>query len=100
MAVLGYLKPEIPTVVTETPSGEGWVHEIKHDSYRILIVVEQAMSEPSLGMGGTGPVLIAGWSRRAPRRRTPLIERRAAQGGEDLEPKFFLVASISSTRDP
>jgi len=26
---LGFIKPELPTLVPEPPSGEGWIHEIK-----------------------------------------------------------------------
>jgi ATP-dependent DNA ligase len=39
-APLGFIRPEIPTLVPEAPSGEGWIHEIKHDGYRTLIVIE------------------------------------------------------------
>jgi bifunctional non-homologous end joining protein LigD len=28
-------------LVPEPPSGEGWIHEIKHDGYRTLIVMDQ-----------------------------------------------------------
>ena len=28
-------------LVPEPPSGEGWIHEIKHDGYRTLIVIEE-----------------------------------------------------------
>jgi bifunctional non-homologous end joining protein LigD len=38
---LGFIKPEIPTLVPESPSGEGWIHEIKHDGYRTLIIIDQ-----------------------------------------------------------
>jgi ATP-dependent DNA ligase len=27
--------------VREPPSGEGWIHEIKHDGYRTLIIIDQ-----------------------------------------------------------
>jgi bifunctional non-homologous end joining protein LigD len=37
---LGFIKPEIPTLVPEPPSGGGWIHEIKHDGYRTLIIIE------------------------------------------------------------
>jgi bifunctional non-homologous end joining protein LigD len=37
---LGFIRPEIPTLVPEPPSGEGWIHEIKHDGYRTLIVID------------------------------------------------------------
>jgi hypothetical protein len=47
----------IPTLVPEPPSGAGWVHEIKHDGYRTLIVIDQgkvrAFSRP--GKDWTGP---------------------------------------------
>jgi hypothetical protein len=38
---LGFIKPEIPTLAPEPPSGEGWIHEIKHDGYRTLIIIDQ-----------------------------------------------------------
>jgi len=37
---LGFIKPETPTLVPEPPSGEGWIHEIKHDGHRTLIVID------------------------------------------------------------
>jgi bifunctional non-homologous end joining protein LigD len=38
---LGFIKLEIPTPVPEPPTGEGWIHEIKYDGYRTLIVIDQ-----------------------------------------------------------
>ena len=32
----GCIKPCQPTLVPRPPGGEGWLHEIKHDGYRIL----------------------------------------------------------------
>jgi len=37
---LGFIKLEIPTPVPEPPTGEGWIHEIKYDGYRTLIVAD------------------------------------------------------------
>jgi bifunctional non-homologous end joining protein LigD len=54
---LGFIKLEIPTTVPEPPTGAGWIHEIKHDGYRTLIVIDQgkirAYSRP--GRDWTGP---------------------------------------------
>jgi bifunctional non-homologous end joining protein LigD len=54
---LGFIKPEIPTLVPEPPSGEGWIHEIKHDGYRTVIIVDggrvRALSRH--GRDWTGP---------------------------------------------
>ena len=37
---LGFIKPELPILVPEPPAGEGWIHEIKHDGYRTLVVID------------------------------------------------------------
>jgi bifunctional non-homologous end joining protein LigD len=33
----GYIPPCIPTRAVKPPAGPGWVHEIKHDGYRLLV---------------------------------------------------------------
>jgi bifunctional non-homologous end joining protein LigD len=38
---LGFIKPELPNLVPEPPTGEGWIHEIKYDGYRTLIVIDR-----------------------------------------------------------
>lgn len=35
------IKPMLARLAAEVPSGEGWLHEIKHDGYRILAVLNQ-----------------------------------------------------------
>jgi bifunctional non-homologous end joining protein LigD len=37
---LGFIRPESPILVPEPASGEGWIHEIKYDGYRTLIVID------------------------------------------------------------
>jgi bifunctional non-homologous end joining protein LigD len=34
-----FLPPELATLVEEPPKGEGWLHEIKYDGYRIVAAV-------------------------------------------------------------
>jgi bifunctional non-homologous end joining protein LigD len=36
----GYIAPLKPTLVSEPPDGDGWIHELKHDGYRVQVVVE------------------------------------------------------------
>jgi ATP-dependent DNA ligase len=36
-----FIKPELPTLVPEPPTGEGWIHEIKYDGYRTLIAIDR-----------------------------------------------------------
>lgn len=39
-SVPGFIAPINPLLVDEPPAGAGWLHEIKHDGYRTLLVVE------------------------------------------------------------
>jgi bifunctional non-homologous end joining protein LigD len=32
----GFIDPCIPTLAAKAPSGPDWVHEIKHDGYRLI----------------------------------------------------------------
>jgi bifunctional non-homologous end joining protein LigD len=34
---LGFIEPCIPTVAAKVPEGPMWVHEIKHDGYRLIV---------------------------------------------------------------
>jgi ATP-dependent DNA ligase len=56
-APLGFIRPEIPTLVPEPPSGEGWIHEIKHDGYRTLVVIDgsKVRAFSRWGRDWTGP---------------------------------------------
>jgi bifunctional non-homologous end joining protein LigD len=38
-ALAPFLPPELATLVEEPPKGEGWLHEIKYDGYRIVAAV-------------------------------------------------------------
>jgi bifunctional non-homologous end joining protein LigD len=33
----GFIEPCIPTLAAKPPFGPGWVHEIKHDGYRLIV---------------------------------------------------------------
>jgi ATP-dependent DNA ligase len=33
----GFVDPCIPTLAAKPPAGPGWVHEIKHDGYRLIV---------------------------------------------------------------
>ena len=35
---LGFIEPQIPTLTDQPPDGDGWIHEIKHDGYRLLVL--------------------------------------------------------------
>jgi ATP-dependent DNA ligase len=33
----GFVDPCIPTLAAKPPAGPDWVHEIKHDGYRLIV---------------------------------------------------------------
>ncbi len=33
----GFIEPCVPTLAKAPPAGEGWLHEIKHDGYRLVV---------------------------------------------------------------
>ena len=37
IAAPGFIEPCLPTVALRVPAGPQWIHEIKHDSYRLLV---------------------------------------------------------------
>jgi bifunctional non-homologous end joining protein LigD len=37
---LGFIEPQLLTSVDQPPEGDEWLHEIKHDGYRTLLVLE------------------------------------------------------------
>ena len=38
---LGFVEPQLPTLTDQPPAGDGWIHEIKHDGYRTLLVLDR-----------------------------------------------------------
>jgi bifunctional non-homologous end joining protein LigD len=40
---LGFIEPQLPTLVDQPPHGSDWIHEIKHHGYRTLLVVEDGL---------------------------------------------------------
>lgn len=37
IAAPGFIEPCLPTLAHKVPSGPLWIHEIKHDGYRLLV---------------------------------------------------------------
>ena len=42
IAGAGFIEPCIPSLATKPPSGPEWIHEIKHDGYRLMICRDTA----------------------------------------------------------
>lgn len=37
----GWIAPQLPTLVADIPTGDGWIHEIKHDGWRVQIAIRR-----------------------------------------------------------
>jgi DNA ligase D-like protein (predicted ligase) len=38
---LGFIPPQLPSLVDQPPRGHGWIHEVKHDGYRTMLVIDR-----------------------------------------------------------
>ena len=38
---LGFIPPQLPSLTDQPPEGADWIHEVKHDGYRTMLVVER-----------------------------------------------------------
>jgi hypothetical protein len=52
---LGLIEPCLPSPAKAPPSGPGWLHEIKHDGFRILARRDGAGVRPSRAAAATSP---------------------------------------------
>jgi bifunctional non-homologous end joining protein LigD len=42
---LEFIKPQLATPVDHPPPRAGWIHEVKHDGYRTLLVIERRKAQ-------------------------------------------------------
>jgi ATP-dependent DNA ligase len=40
IARLGFIEPQLLTLTDHPPLGSDWIHEVKHDGYRTLLIIE------------------------------------------------------------
>ena len=38
---LRFIEPQLPSLVDQPPEGNHWIHEVKHDGYRCIVIVER-----------------------------------------------------------
>lgn len=41
IARLGFVQPQLLTPTDQPPQGSEWIHEVKHDGYRTLLLIER-----------------------------------------------------------
>ena len=65
-APAAFIRPCLPTVAQEPPRGHGWLHELKHDGYRLQIHVRDGRVRLFTMNAPTGPSAIRALSRKRP----------------------------------
>jgi len=38
---LEFINPQLATLADQPPPRAGWIHEVKHDGYRTLLIIER-----------------------------------------------------------
>jgi bifunctional non-homologous end joining protein LigD len=41
---LEFIAPQLPSLADQPPPGAGWIHEVKHDGYRTMLLVERGQA--------------------------------------------------------
>ena len=77
-APAGFILPCRPTVADRPPAGPGWVHELKHDGYRLQVHVRD-------GRVHLYTMNAADWSKRYPR----IVEEVARIKGHEFSKAYF-----------
>ena len=98
-----WIAPAIPTLVRTAPTGLNWLHEIKHDGYRTICVIDQGSISIYTRRGHN-------WADRFPsiaralsalKVRSAVIDGEAIQIGEDgLSDFFSLHAALARKHAP
>ena len=54
VARLSFIPPQLPSLTDQPPEGADWIHEVKHEGYRTMLLVERGRLRPYRQMGTIG----------------------------------------------
>jgi bifunctional non-homologous end joining protein LigD len=81
----GFVAPCLPTSAPRPPSGDGWLHEIKHDGFRVIARKNgqrvKLCSRPGNDLTLRFPLIVEGLARL--RSRSCIIDGEAVACGDD-----------------
>src|SRR6266404_9048849 len=87
---LGFVPPCLPTKAPQQPSGEAWLHEIKHDGFRVIARKDGARvrlySRPGNDLTYRFPLIVESLARLPS--RSCIIDGEAVCCGDDGVPSF------------
>jgi bifunctional non-homologous end joining protein LigD len=86
----GFIPPCLPTKAPQPPTGEGWLHEIKHDGFRVIARKHEGRirlySRPGNDLTHRFPLIVEALARL--RSRSCIIDGEAVCCGDDGVPSF------------
>jgi ATP-dependent DNA ligase len=81
----GFIAPCLPSSAPQTPSGAEWVHEIKHDGFRVIARKDatrvKLYSRPGNDLTGRFPLIVEALATLRP--RSCILDGEAVACGED-----------------
>src|SRR5712691_7501259 len=81
----GFIAPCLPTKTSKLPSGEPWLHEIKHDGFRVIARKDgervRLYSRPGNDLTRRFPLIVEAIARLRP--RSCIIDGEAVACGDD-----------------
>jgi bifunctional non-homologous end joining protein LigD len=87
---LGFIAPCLPTKAPQPPTGDGWLHEIKHDGFRVIARKEgkhlRLYSRPGNDLTYRFPVIVEALTRLPS--RSCIIDGEAVACDDDGMPSF------------
>jgi bifunctional non-homologous end joining protein LigD len=89
----GFVAPCLPTSAAQPPSGDGWLHEIKHDGFRVVARKNghrvKLYSRPGNDLTPRFPLIVEALARLRP--RSCIIDGEAVACGDDGIANFELI---------
>ena len=86
----GFIAPCLPTSAPQPPSGEAWLHEIKHDGFRVIARKSgdrvKLYSRPGNDLTDRFPLIVEALAKL--RSRSCIIDGEAVACGDDGVPSF------------
>lgn len=93
----GFIKPAQPVLVTSAPKADGWLHEVKHDGWRM---VAKRWPDGRVSLWSRNAV---DWTERLPLIRAALLAlpvRSVVLDGECIAPRANLSSNFEALRSP
>ena len=91
----GFVPPCLPTKAPQPPGGDAWLHEIKHDGFRVIARKDgervRLYSRPGKDLTYRFPLIVEALARLRLRSRSCIIDGQAVACDDDGRPSFHRI---------